>query len=149
MSLRIDSPARLHASFIINEYQFGVTATEVQEVLGPQRLTKVPMAPSHIVGLINLRGQVVVALDMRGRLGLPIIDTNPNKVNVVLRTEAGPVAIMADKVGDVMNISDDEIRPVPVTFGPPMDKMLEGVCQRESGLLLILKVAEITAPLVL
>jgi len=131
---------------MINDYVFGVAATEVQEVLGHQRLTRVPLAPNHIVGLINLRGQVVVALDLRGRLGLPGRESNPTMVNMVLRTDNGPIAVMVDQVGDVMNISDDEIGPVPVTFGPPMDKLLDGVCQLDHGLLLMLNVPEITRP---
>jgi purine-binding chemotaxis protein CheW len=83
---------------------FGVDVLRVQEVLRFQQMTRVPQAPEVIEGLINLRGQIVTAIDMRRRLRLPPRAGDQTPMNMVVRTEDGAVSLLVDEIGDVLDV---------------------------------------------
>ena len=99
----------LYATFHVDDAFFGVDATDVQEVIRTQPMTRVPLASDEVSGLINLRGQVVVAIDMRRRLGMPEPDEGAELLNVIVRTEHGPVSLIVDDIGDVLEADLDEL----------------------------------------
>ena len=138
---------RLYATFTVNDTLFGVDATDVQEVLAPQRLTRVPLASPEVMGLINLRGQVVVTIDMRRLLSLPDRDDDRTPINVVLRTEHGPVSVAVDAVGDVLEASDDDLDPPPETLSAPTRSLVTAVQKLDEELLLVLDVKRTAHPM--
>jgi purine-binding chemotaxis protein CheW len=118
----------------------GVDALAVQEVLRHQRMTPVPRAPVEVCGLINLRGQVVTAIDLRRRLGLEPREPGRESMNVVVGTPDGPVSLLVDTIGDVVRVDEDLLEPVPGTLERAAADLVTGVYQLEGWLLLALDV---------
>src|SRR5579875_3258105 len=93
---------RQFATFFVDGLFFGVDVLDVQEVLRYQEMTSVPLAPEVITGLINLRGQIVTALDLRRRLNLKPRADEDEPMNAVIRTKDGVVSFLVDEIGDVV-----------------------------------------------
>ncbi len=139
---------RQFSTFYLGDLFVGVEVKQVQEVLRYQEMTRVPLAPSVICGLINLRGQVVTALDLRHRLALPARLAEQQPMNVVMRTNDGAVSFLVDAIGDVLEVADDTFEPPPETLTGGARKLIRGVCKLEDRLLLILDIdraLEVTA----
>ncbi|MFP5204403.1 MAG: chemotaxis protein CheW, partial [Acidobacteriota bacterium] len=92
------------STFFVADLFFGVDVLRVQEVLRFQQMTRVPKAPEVIEGLINLRGQIVTAIDMRRRLQLPPRAGGQAPTNMVVRTDDGAVSLLVDEIGDVLDV---------------------------------------------
>ena len=90
---------------MVGDLFFGVDVLSIQEVLRPQQITRVPLAPGIIRGLINLRGQILTAIDLRERLGLPAAPAEMTGMNVVVQLPDGAVSLLVDQVGEVLNLS--------------------------------------------
>ncbi|MGB1681613.1 MAG: chemotaxis protein CheW [Acidimicrobiales bacterium] len=131
----------LYATFHVDDAFFGVDATDVQEVIRTQPMTRVPLASDEVSGLINLRGQVVVAIDMRRRLGMPEPDEGAELLNVIVRTEHGPVSLIVDDIGDVLEADLDELETPPPTLTPPTRDLVSAVHQLDERLLLVIDVS--------
>jgi purine-binding chemotaxis protein CheW len=114
----------------------GLEARRVQEVLRSQPVTEVPLTISTIRGLMNLRGQIVLVVDLRRRLGLPDAGPEIRSVNVLIRTDDGLVSLLVDRVGDVLDISPDDFEPVPDTLQGEARALLRGAHQLPDRLLL-------------
>jgi purine-binding chemotaxis protein CheW len=142
------SRERLYATFYIGDSHFGVDALGVQEVLRHQPMTRVPLATDEVRGLINLRGQVVIALDLRRRLGLEPRPEERGSMNLVVCTDDGPVSLLVDRIGDVLPVDEDELEATPETVQGLSRELLLGVIKLESGLLHVLDVDRATAPAV-
>jgi purine-binding chemotaxis protein CheW len=89
---------------------------KVQEVIRYQAMTPVPRAPQVIGGLINLRGQIVTAVDLRKRLEMPPRSAEAKPMNVVVRTEEGGVSLLVDEIGDVVEVSPTSFEAPPETL---------------------------------
>src|ERR1700760_3596719 len=96
-----------YATFVVEDLFFGIDVLRVQEVLRYQQMTRIPLAPAVAGGLINLRGQIVTAIDMRCRLGLRPRSSEALPMNIVVRTEDGPVSLLVDEIGDVVEVDPD------------------------------------------
>src|SRR5271170_1222411 len=92
------------STFVVDELLFGVGVEKVQEVIRYQEMTRVPLAPPGVKGLINLRGQIVTAIDLRSRLGLCERAAGNLPVDVVIRHKDGPVSLLVDEIGDVLEV---------------------------------------------
>jgi len=138
--------SRLYATFALDDMLFGVDATDVQEVLRTQQLTRVPLAAKEVSGLMNLRGQIVVTIDLRQRLGLAPIDADERSINIVLRTENGPLAVVADEVGDVFEADDADLSSPPATLTGPTKDLVSAVHKLDDRLLLVLDVTKTAEP---
>src|SRR5437879_1311195 len=103
-------------TFTIDGLCFGIGVLEVQEVTGYKEMTRVPLAPPVVRGLLNLRGQVVTALDLRRRLGLRDRPEGQLPMNVVVHTDDGAVSLLVDDVGDVLEVSQEAFEPPPTTL---------------------------------
>lgn len=125
-------------TFSLKDQLFGVPVQQVQEVIRYQEMTRVPLVPEVIRGLINLRGQIVMAVDLRRRLGIaePAADVTP--VNVVVRTQEGPVSFLVDGIGDVVEVEDETFEEPPQTLSENMRRIITGVHKLESGLMQVL-----------
>lgn len=134
---------RQYATFVVDDLFFGVDVLRVQEVLRYQTMTAVPRSDGIIKGLINLRGQIVTALDMRRRLGLPDRTEGEEPMNVVLQRDDGAVSLLVDDIGDVIAVDPEGFEPPPATLEPAAREMLEGVYKLEGRLLLILETDQV------
>jgi purine-binding chemotaxis protein CheW len=132
------SSAQQLCTFRLDDLLFGVEVDRVEEVLPDRPLTPVPLAPPQIAGLINLRGLIVPAIDVRRCLGLPARAAGLDPGNVVLSGRDGPLSLLVDEIGDVVAVDDLQIEPVPDSVEPVARRLLRGVCQLPAGLLLLL-----------
>lgn len=127
-----------YCTFCVDDLLFGVEVQEVQEVIRPQRTTRVPLAPTMIHGLMNLRGQIVSALDLRQRLGLAQDRDLNQAMNVVIRSTEGPVSLLVDEIGDVVEVDRDRFEPPPETLQGDQRELIRGAFKLDERLLLIL-----------
>jgi purine-binding chemotaxis protein CheW len=125
-------------TFFLNGLFFGVEVLKVQEVIRYQAMTRVPLAPATIQGLINLRGQIVTAIDLRRRLELAPREANQLPMNVVVRSDDGAVSLLVDEIGDVVEIQDDIYERPPETLKGVGRELVQGVYKLKERLLLIL-----------
>jgi purine-binding chemotaxis protein CheW len=116
----------------------GVEVLKVQEVIRYQEMTRVPLAPNMIQGLINLRGQIVTAIDLRRRLELPPRPEGQLPMNVVVRSDDGAVSLLVDEIGDVVEIQDEAYERPPETLKGLGRELITGVYKLKERLLLIL-----------
>ena len=135
---------RQYSTFRVADMFMGIELTRVQELLRHQEMTSVPLAPRAIEGLINLRGQIVTALDVRRILGLPAFaseDAPP--MNIVIQSEGGPVSLLVDEICDVLDVPLEASTPVPENMPAGQRELIEDVYQLECGLLLIMNSARV------
>lgn len=126
------------STFSVADLFFGIDVMRVQEVLRFQPLTRVPKTPDVIEGLMNLRGQIVTAIDMRRLLHLPTRGNDEQPMNVVIRTESGAVSLLVDEIGDVLDLEDAAYEPPPANLDTATSKLIRGVYKLEQQLLLVL-----------
>lgn len=126
------------ATFYVSDLFFGIDVLRVQEVLRNQPMTRVPRSPEVIEGLINLRGQIVTAIDMRRRLGLAPRPGDAAPMNVVVRTEDGAVSLLADEIGDVLDVGSDAFEQPPQNLDACARELIRGVYKLKDRLLLVL-----------
>ena len=125
-------------TFFVRGLFLGVEVTRIQEVIRYQPLTTVPLTSSMIGGLMNLRGQIVTAIDMRLRLGLPGRADGERPINVVVRTAEGAVSLLVDEIGDVLEIENETFEQPPETVSGTTRELVRGVYQLRDKLLLVL-----------
>lgn len=133
---------RQFCTFFLDGLRFGVDVQKVQEIVPYQEMTRVPLAPPMVRGLLNLRGQIVTGIDLRSRLGLPERTSESLPMNVVLRGEDSPVSFLVDKIGEVIEVAANAWEPPPETLQGPVRELIQGVCPLEDELLLILDTAK-------
>jgi purine-binding chemotaxis protein CheW len=126
------------STFFVADLFFGVDVLNVQEVLRFQPMTPVPQAPGVIEGLINLRGQIVTAIDMRRRLRLPPRAENKSPMNMVVRTPDGAVSLLVDEIGDVLDMDATTYERTPENLDPAARELIRGVYKLKGQLLLVL-----------
>jgi purine-binding chemotaxis protein CheW len=125
-------------TFLLDGHSFGVDVMRVQEIVRPQEMTRVPLAPPVVRGLINLRGQIVTAIDLRRRLDLPDRPADRLPVNVVVRTDDGAVSLMVDEIGDVLRVSGEAFERPPETLQGTARALIRGAYKLADRLLLVL-----------
>jgi purine-binding chemotaxis protein CheW len=125
------------ATFYLNGLFFGVEVLKVQEVIRHQSMTRVPIAPAMIEGLINLRGQIITAIDLRTRFEMPPREPDRLPMNVVVRTEDGAVSLLVDEISDVVEVGDEMWEGLPETLTGVAREMIRGVYKLDGRLLLI------------
>ncbi len=125
-------------SFYLQGLLFGVVLESVQEVYVPLEMTRVPLAPSVVSGLINLRGQLVTAVDLRRRLELEPRQEGMESMNVVVQVPDGAVSLLVDEIGDVVEVDDSSFECPPETLPRSVREMIMGVHKLEGHLLHVL-----------
>ncbi len=132
---------RQFATFHVGPLYCGVPALAVQEIVRHQRMTPIPLAPRVIAGLLNLRGEVVPALDLRRRFGLPpAAESAEPPMNVVIRSSGNVISLLVDQIGDVLDIGEELFEPPPETLVGSRRALLSGVYKLPEGLLLSLDI---------
>ena len=132
------SKPRQFCTFYLDRALFGVEVHKVQEVLRDQEMTPVPLAPEVVRGLINLRGQIVTAIDLRRRLARGPRESGGRSMNVVLRTEEGAVSLLVDEIGDVVEVDDSVLERPPENLRGVSRELISRVAKLERELLLLL-----------
>lgn len=136
------------ATFELDGDLYGVDVQLVQEALLSPGRTAVPMAPAAVAGLTNLRGQVVLTVDLRVRLGLPSAAEQADRADqmmVVVQVDDVPVGLLVDAVGDVIDVDDDLFESPPETLDLELRSLITGAYKLEGRLLLALDVARATS----
>lgn len=132
------SDSRQFCTFVVEGLLLGIDVRQVQEVIRSQEMTGVPLADRAVAGLLNLRGQIVTAIDLRTRLGLGPRPELIDPMHVVIRTEDGAVSLLVDEIGDVIETGDDVLERPPETLFGDVRRMIVGVYKLSGRLLLVL-----------
>lgn len=130
--------SRQFATFEVAGQLFGVEVDAVQEVLSYHEYTPVPLAAPAIGGLFNLRGQVIAAVDLRVQLGLDPLAMGGPLMNVILCGDGEPVSLLVDRIGEVIELADDEFESPPETLSGPARELVVGTVQLDGRLMLAL-----------
>ena len=138
--------ATQYVTFRAGSLYFGVDVAQVQEVLRYQPMTPVPLSPAMVKGLVNLRGQIITALDLREMLRLTPFAASDRPMNVVIRTGTEVVSLLVDSIGDVIEVSPSSFEAVPETVPGHLRALLVGVFKLETELLLPLEVGALIDP---
>jgi purine-binding chemotaxis protein CheW len=125
-------------TFSLDGQFFGVPVRQVQEVIRYQEMTRVPLVPQVVRGLINLRGQIVTAIDLRLRLGMSERPADQLPMNVVVRTSDGALSLLVDEIGDVIEVGEETFELPPETLKGMAREMILGVHKLRGHLLLVL-----------
>ena len=122
----------------------GVPVMDVRDVLDTPVIHRVPLAPPEVPGSINLRGRIVTAIDLRGRLGLPPRAPGARCMCAIVERQTGaigePYALLVDEIGDVLQLPVSEYEPNPITLATAWRALCHGLYRREDGLLILLDV---------
>ena len=130
--------SRRVATFWAGGLLLGVDVTVVQEVLAATAVVPVPLAPPGVLGLLNLRGQLVTAVDARHRLGLPRRSAGDGMVHVIIRTADEVVSLVVDHAGDVVEVDIDSHEDVPELVEESIRTLATAAYKLEHDLLLVL-----------
>ncbi len=132
-----------YVTFRLADQWLGIPVLIVQEVLVAQRIARVPMAPPSIAGFLNLRGQIVTAVDLRTTLGLMERAPDEDFMNVVVRQDTELFSFMVDEVGDVVSVADAAVEPPLSTLDARWRAACTGIVRRDRGLLVIASVTDL------
>jgi purine-binding chemotaxis protein CheW len=132
------SNGRQFCTFFVDDLFFGIEVLHVQEIIRYHEMTRVPLADPVIRGLINLRGQIVTAIDMRRRLGLSDRPEGSLPMNVVVRTSEGVMSLLVDEIGDVLDIDSSTFERPPQTLSGVTRDLVTGIYKLNDRLLLIM-----------
>ena len=130
-------------TFRVGNILVGIEVNRVQEINRDQTMTSVPLAAPEIKGLINLRGQIVTAIDLRYRLGLPERSADETVMNAVVHSGSEIVSLLVDEAGDVVEVQEDDFEPVPPNVSPLIRRFASGTYKLENELLLMLDADEV------
>lgn len=134
------STNRQFCTFYLDGLLFGVDLQNVQEVIRYLKITRVPLAPQEVCGLLNLRGQIVTAVDLRRRLRLKPVAADALPMNVVVRAADGAVSLLVDEIGDVVEVEDSSFEAPPATLRGEVRTMILGVHKLKDRLMHVLDV---------
>ena len=128
---------------MIGDQLFGLPISRVQDVFMPDRVTRVPLSAPEIAGVLNLRGRIVTAIDMRRRLSLPPRGDDRPSMAVGIELKGESYGLLIDTVGEVMKLGDDTREPNPVNLDPRLARVSGGVHRLEGQLMVILDVDQV------
>jgi purine-binding chemotaxis protein CheW len=132
--------AREFVTVTIADQWFGIPVLMVQDVLGPQKLTRIPLAQPEVAGALNLRGRIVTAIDVRRRLNLPPRPADMAGMSVVIEYRGEPYSLLIDTVGEVLSLPDASFERSPATLNPRWREVSSGIYRLEGRLLVVLEV---------
>ena len=137
------SEHRDYVTMSIGGQLFGIPVLKVQDVLGSQTITRVPLAPVEVAGSLNLRGRIVTAVDVRLRLGLPKRDAEKQAMSVVVEHEGELYSLLVDSVGEVLSLESRDYQRNPPTLNPRLREFSDGIYRLNDSLLVVLSVSSL------
>ncbi|MCW8882520.1 MAG: chemotaxis protein CheW [Sedimenticola sp.] len=132
-----NDPVYQLVTFHLEDETYGINVMHVQEVLRVTEIAPVPGAPPYVLGIINLRGNVVTVIDTRSRFGLPPGDIGEASRIVIIESEMQVVGILVDSVAEVVELQGSEIDSAPNVGNEESSKFIQGVATRDSSLLIV------------
>lgn len=129
-----------YVTVTIGSQLFGISVQDVQDVFSPQAITRVPLAPPEVGGVINLRGRIVTAIDVRQRLGLPARKDALCSMAVGIEKDGESYGLIIDQIGEVLRLEPDKFERSPENLDPKWRKVSKGVYRLEDTLLVVLDV---------
>jgi purine-binding chemotaxis protein CheW len=134
------APLKL-CTFRIADLFFGIDILLVEEAVHDRPVTVVPLAPSTMAGVLNLRGRILSAIDLRARLELPARGpTKRQPPHLVVRSSLGEVSLVVDRLDGVIDVTNEDREAPPAHLGPQMSDLVQGVYKLDTGLLLVLDI---------
>ncbi|MBF0326486.1 MAG: chemotaxis protein CheW [Alphaproteobacteria bacterium] len=127
----------------IDGQMFGIQVLTVQDVLGPQKITRIPLAPREVAGSLNLRGRIVTAVDVRLRLGLRNAAEDNKGMSVVVDQNGELYSLMVDQVGEVLSLPAAKFERNPPTLDPMWREFSAGIYRLEDKLMVVLDVGKL------
>ncbi|MBL4595567.1 MAG: chemotaxis protein CheW [Robiginitomaculum sp.] len=125
----------------IGEQVFGIAVDDIREVFHPHAITRVPLAPPEIRGVLNLRGRIVTAIEVRTRLNLPPLEQDSNSIMAIgVEVENEAFGLIIDRVGDVLQLPERDCEPIPSNMDPVWQRVSSGIYRLEGQLLIILDI---------
>jgi purine-binding chemotaxis protein CheW len=134
---------RDYVTMSIGGQLFGIPVLKVQDVLGTQTITRVPLAPVEVAGSLNLRGRIVTAVDVRLRLGLPKRENDKTAMSVVVEHENELYSLLVDSVGEVLSLETRDYQRNPPTLNPRLREFSDGIYRLNDSLLVVLSVSSL------
>lgn len=133
-----EDPILQWVTFRLEGETYGINVMQVQEVLRYSEIAPVPGAPSYVLGIINLRGNVVTVIDTRHRFNLPAGEISDNTRIVIIETERHVIGILVDSVAEVVYLRQSEIETAPNVGNEESAKFIQGVCHKNDELLILI-----------
>ncbi len=130
-----------YCTFYVGNYYLGIEISYVQEVLKRQTISYIPLSSKNIRGLINLRGEIITAMDMWSILNIE--NESETEMNMVVRTSNGTISLVVEKISDIIEIGADKYQSIPSHLDEKMKPLLTGVYQLDSELLLLINLDKI------
>ena len=142
-SKAISDPMLQWVTFKLAGETYGVSVMQVREVLRYTEIAPVPGAPSYVIGIINLRGNVVTVIDTRHRFGLEPGDITDNTRIVIIEADNHVIGIMVDRVAEVVYLRQSEIETAPNVGNEESAKFIQGVCHKNNELLILVELEKL------
>ncbi len=134
-----DDPVLQWVTFRLAGETYGINVMQVQEVLRYTEIAPVPGAPEYVLGIINLRGNVVTVIDTRNRFGLASGEMTDNTRIVIIETEGHVIGILVDSVAEVVYLRQSEVETAPNVGNDESAKFIQGVCHKNDELLILIE----------
>jgi purine-binding chemotaxis protein CheW len=133
----------MFVTMMVANQWFGIPVLQVQDILGPQRITRVPLAPQEVAGSLNLRGRIVTAVDVRTRLRLSPRPEDMTGMSVVVNQSGELYSLIIDKVGEVMSLPQSDYERNPSTLDQRWQEVSNGIYRLKESLLIVLDVVRL------
>ncbi len=140
-----DDPILQYVTFILGNETFGINVMQVKEVLRYSDIAPVPGAPDYVLGIINLRGNVVTVIETSHRFGLPTTETSDNTRIVIIESEGHEIGILVEAVAEVVYLRQSEIETAPNVGNEDSSRFIQGVCNRGDELLILVDLNKLLA----
>ncbi|KZZ62915.1 MAG: chemotaxis protein CheW [Oleiphilaceae bacterium] len=128
-----------YVTFRLDEETYGINVMQIQEVLRYSEIAPVPGAPHYVLGIINLRGNVVTVIDTRTRFGLPEAEVTDQTRIVVLELEGQVVGVLVDSVAEVVYLKQSEVETAPNVGNDESARFIQGVCNKNGELIILVE----------
>ena len=131
------------ASFYVGEALCGMDILKVQEINKLIEMTRVPQAPEYVLGILNLRGEIVTIIDLGKKLGLKSTELNHKTRNIIVNSNGEHIGLMVEQISDVIQVEWEKVEPPPANIGDVQGKYFTGVFKTADRLIGILDVEKV------
>jgi len=140
----VDAGSHQVLTFTLGDETYGVDILRVQEIRGYSTVTRIPQAPAHVLGVLNLRGSIVPIVDMRMRFNLDRAEYTPLTVIIVLSVESAAgrrdIGVVVDGVSDVIDVANADIKPAPELGAQVNTEFIEGLASVSGRMVMLLDI---------
>ncbi len=131
------------ATFYVGDALCGMNILKIQEINKVMQMTRVPQAPLYVMGILNLRGQIVTIIDLGKKLGLGRSDISGAHRNIIVNSSGGHVGLLVESIGDVITADMSKVEPAPTNMNGIEGKYFSGVCKTDKQLIGILDIEQV------